>query len=68
MLVKCQRTGEKTAKPSQCNYCGRFIALKSVKSSKRVSRKDILTITICKDCWGKMEIRKKYRNNEVVVA
>ena len=67
MIVKCQRCGKKTAKVERCSYCGRYICHSCIKASKRVKRRDVLRLVICKDCWGKMEYRKMYRNNQFLV-
>lgn len=65
-MLTCERCGEKTAKIERCNYCGRHVCYRCIKAAKKVKRRDIYKIHICKDCWGKLELRKKYRHNEVV--
>ncbi len=63
MIVECERCGRKTAKVEVCNYCGRAVCYHCIKASKKVKRRDIKRLVICKDCWSKMKFRKMYRNN-----
>ncbi len=66
-IIVCERCGARTAKPVQCNYCGKYVCLKCLKSQKRISKKEILKISICKECWTKMPMREKYKNNQFIV-
>ena len=56
----CERCGKETHRTEKCNYCGKKICKACVKSSKNVKKTQRLVI--CKDCWGKMEARKKWKS------
>lgn len=55
----CVRCGEKTPKMEACGYCNRNLCRNCIKSCRKPSRTERLCI--CKDCWSKMETRKKYK-------
>ncbi|MEW5996740.1 MAG: hypothetical protein AB1657_04050 [Candidatus Micrarchaeota archaeon] len=55
----CVRCGEKSAKFEQCGYCSRSLCIRCIKSCRKPSRTERLCI--CKDCWSRMETRKKYK-------
>ena len=59
MLQTCERCKKQTAKAEKCNYCGKLIDESCTKSSKRASK--VRKLFICKDCWGKMELRTKFK-------
>ncbi len=63
VAIKCQRCSRITWTAVVCNYCGKVVCDKCVKTSKRVKRRDIAKLHICKDCWSNLEKRKMYRNN-----
>lgn len=58
MIESCERCGEQTAKLEKCDFCKRKVCFACIKSSKR---KKSGRMFICKDCWGKMPRRKKYK-------
>ncbi len=55
----CVRCGKKTAKMEQCKYCGRRLCVDCIKSTRKPSKTERLSI--CKDCWSKMEKRKEFK-------
>lgn len=60
MAIKtCERCGKQTAKLDRCSYCGRLLCVACIKSAKRVRK--ITRLYICKDCWGKISVRKKFK-------
>ncbi len=67
MISECERCHKKIAKGVVCSYCGRYIGFECLKASKRVKRRDVSKINICKDCWNKSEFRKMYKNNEIKI-
>jgi hypothetical protein len=60
MPLYCERCKKEVYKREQCNYCMRKICLSCEKSSQRV--KKLTRLVICKDCWGKIEKRKVFKN------
>ena len=42
-------------------FCGRKICQNCIKSSKRV-KETKQHVVICKDCWGDIEKRKKFKS------
>ncbi len=44
----------------KCEMCGKMICRDCEKSSKKVSKTK--RSIICKDCWGDMEKRKKWKS------
>ncbi len=60
--IKCQRCSRITWNAAVCNYCGRIVCEHCIKSVKKVKRKDIGKLYICKDCWSNLEKRKLFRN------
>jgi len=56
----CERCSKEIHKREKCDYCNRTICNSCVKSSRRVSK--IHRTVICKDCWGKIPMRKKYKS------
>ena len=61
-ISKCGRCGEKSAKPEVCSSCKRAVCHKCIYASKKVNRKDIRRLVMCKDCWTNMAKRKDYRH------
>lgn len=55
----CIRCGEKKAKFESCGYCGRKLCVACIKSCRKPTRTERLCI--CKDCWSKMDLRRKYK-------
>ncbi|MEM4295327.1 MAG: hypothetical protein QXS91_00780 [Candidatus Anstonellales archaeon] len=66
MLAKCKRCNKMHWNLYFCNYCARVICIKCLKASKHINDKAIYKINICKDCWTKAELRKKYKRNEYI--
>jgi hypothetical protein len=60
-MLKCDRCGEKAAKVEMCSSCKRLVCHKCTKTGKKVGRKDIKKMSMCKDCWGDLSKRKAYR-------
>jgi hypothetical protein len=58
MIETCERCGNQSAKLERCDYCGRKICYSCIKSSKR---KKVGRLYICKDCWGNIQKRKKFK-------
>ncbi|MFP3950167.1 MAG: hypothetical protein ACLFUZ_03705 [Candidatus Micrarchaeia archaeon] len=56
----CERCDSKTAKLDKCNYCGREVCIRCLKSSKRVGKGN--KAYICKDCWSDLEKRGKFKS------
>ncbi|NPA22125.1 MAG: hypothetical protein GXN92_00910 [Candidatus Micrarchaeota archaeon] len=46
-----------------CNYCGKLVSYDKIKASKRIKRRDIQRIVICKVCWSNAEHKKLYKQN-----
>ncbi|HID72770.1 TPA: hypothetical protein EYP38_02405 [Candidatus Micrarchaeota archaeon] len=61
MIKSCERCGTQTAKLETCGYCDRNVCESCIKNSKR---KKIGRRFICKDCWGDMEKRKRYKSSD----
>ena len=57
--LKCDRCGADSQYLEYCDFCKRKCCMKCVKSSKRASK--IRRAVICKDCWGKSDLRRKYK-------
>lgn len=57
-ILVCDRCGGKTAKLDKCDYCAKACCVSCVKSSKRVGKDKRY---ICKDCWTRMEKRRKFK-------
>ncbi|MFH1394259.1 MAG: hypothetical protein ABII71_00010 [Candidatus Micrarchaeota archaeon] len=62
MIKSCGRCGEQTAKLETCGYCNKDICESCIKSSKR---KKVGRRFICKDCWGDISKRKKYKSSDI---
>jgi len=61
-MMVCERCKQETYKTETCNYCGRKIDLRCVKSSQKASK--TVRLVICKDDWSKMENRAMYKNKK----
>ncbi|MEM4165997.1 MAG: hypothetical protein QW153_00850 [Candidatus Bilamarchaeaceae archaeon] len=59
MIETCERCGAQSAKLERCDYCNRKLCNTCIKSSKR---KKVGHLRICKDCWGQMDKRKKFKS------
>ena len=57
---KCERCGKAAYIIEPCDYCSRKICRACVKSSARESK--IKRNVICKDCWGNIPKRRKYKS------
>ena len=60
MTLSCERCKDEVFKYIACNYCGRDICNNCIKSSARASK--ISRLVICKDCWGNLSKRGKFKN------
>lgn len=60
MLQTCERCKRQIPKAEKCNYCARLLCESCTKSSKRASK--TRKLFICKDCWCRMELRKKFKS------
>ena len=61
MLETCERCKRQVPRADTCNYCKRLVCESCKKSAKRASK--IKKLFICKDCWSKMESRKKFKSS-----
>ncbi len=59
MMETCERCGKQSAKLGRCGYCKKKVCESCIKSSKR---KKVGRLYICKDCWGKMPRRRKFKS------
>ncbi len=62
MTTLCERCKKEIFKIEICNYCNRKICHNCMKASQKASK--VLRLVICKDCWGKIENRTKFRNKK----
>ena len=62
--MRCERCGDDIYKYDVCNYCNKKICSNCLKSSRKTSK--TTRIAICKDCWGKNQRRKQYKNTGTV--
>lgn len=56
----CERCSEQAYLVEKCNYCGRMVCLACEKSAKRSNKTK--RYVICKDCWGDLKIRSKFKS------
>ena len=63
MVILCERCKKEIFKYEECNYCKRKICHNCMKVSQKVSK--IQRLVMCKDCWGNIEKRTKFRNKKV---
>ena len=43
----------------KCDSCGKKVCQSCEKSAKRL--KKVRRVVICKDCWGKLKLRSKFK-------
>ncbi|MCX6769647.1 MAG: hypothetical protein NT051_03125 [Candidatus Micrarchaeota archaeon] len=55
----CERCSGQNYMLEKCDYCSKFACQSCTKSAKRL--KKVRRLVICKDCWGKIETRKKFK-------
>ena len=55
----CERCSGQAYLVEKCDYCARMVCLSCEKSAKRVDK--VRRYVICKDCWGDLKIRKKFK-------
>ena len=55
----CERCSTQAYTLEKCNYCGKMNCESCKKSAKRVKKVD--RYVICKDCWGKLKVRSKFK-------
>ncbi len=60
MTLSCERCKDEVFKYLSCDYCSRKICNNCIKSSARASK--ISRLVICKDCWGDLKKRERYKN------
>ena len=58
LVTKCQRCNKDKHYIEKCMGCLRYVCRSCQKASKSASKTNRLTI--CKDCWGKMEKRRAW--------
>jgi hypothetical protein len=61
MLNNCERCKRQVPKADICNYCKKIICETCKKSARRASK--IKKLFICKDCWGNLAFRKRFKSN-----
>ncbi len=62
MTYTCERCKREIYRFDVCDYCGRKICNSCVKSSQTVTK--TVRLIICKDCWGDMNKRKRYKRKQ----
>jgi len=55
----CDRCGKPAYILEGCEFCKRKLCKECIKSSKRI--KKLRRMVICRDCWGKMDLRTKFK-------
>ncbi|MFH1095478.1 MAG: hypothetical protein V1728_04640 [Candidatus Micrarchaeota archaeon] len=55
----CERCSQQGHFLEKCEYCSRMVCLACEKSSKRV--KKTKRFVICKDCWGNLKTRSRFK-------
>lgn len=58
-VLICERCSSQDYTLEKCNYCSKFVCESCKKSAKRVKKVD--RYVICKDCWGKLKLRSKFK-------
>ncbi len=56
----CERCSDNVHFVEKCEYCGKMVCVNCEKSAKRL--KKVTRLVICKDCWGKLSVRKKFKS------
>ncbi len=59
-IIICERCSAETHEPEKCKSCGKKICRNCVKSMKKLHKLE--RIAICKDCWGDMAKRSKFKS------
>lgn len=57
---KCERCGKEAHYLEVCNYCSRTVCRNCQKSSSTPEK--TRRLVICKDCWGKIPLRKQFKS------
>ncbi len=55
----CERCSDQCYTTEKCNYCSKNVCEACKKSAKRV--KKVRRFVICKDCWGNIAKRSKFK-------
>ena len=55
----CERCSSACYTTEQCEYCKKKVCESCKKSAKRL--KKVRRVVICKDCWGKLKVRSKFK-------
>ena len=55
----CERCSSQCYTFEKCNSCGKMVCEACKKSAKRC--KKVVRYVICKDCWGNMGKRSKFK-------
>jgi len=55
----CERCSSQVYMVEKCNSCGKMVCQSCVKSAKRL--KKVSRVVICRDCWGDMKKRSKFK-------
>ena len=55
----CERCSDQGYATEKCTGCGKLVCGTCVKAAKRI--KKIKRLVICRDCWGKLATRKKWK-------
>ena len=58
MLI-CERCSDQCYMVEKCDSCGKKVCQSCEKSAKRL--KKVRRVVICKDCWGKLKLRSKFK-------
>jgi len=60
--MKCQRCGKEAHSLEPCDYCNRVVCRACIKSTRTVAK--TIRRVICKDCWTKLPLRKKFKSEQ----
>ncbi|NYZ74734.1 hypothetical protein H0O03_00520 [Candidatus Micrarchaeota archaeon] len=60
--MKCQRCGKEAHMVEPCDYCNRIACRSCIKSTRTVAK--TIRRAICKDCWTKIPLRKKFKSEQ----
>ena len=55
----CERCSTQAYTLEKCNYCSKMVCESCKKSAKRCKKVD--RYVICKDCWGNLKLRSKFK-------
>ncbi len=64
-LLICERCRQESHMVEQCNYCGKKIDNRCMKSSRRIRK--TIRLVICKSCWSNMKKRSAFKNNRNLI-